>query len=138
MIKAIKNRRTERGGAGVKVLIILVILFLIGNAGINFIPVVYEGASFKQDMEAAVLQGAAIPNKRLKPADFVKGKIQNAASNNNIPADAFVEIKSASGVVQARVAYTKQIEILPFGIYSYIYEFDHTATPAGFLTKEIN
>ncbi len=135
MKKAVEKRSSERGGAGVKFLIIAVVLFLIGNAGIQFIPVAYNGESLKQDMHAAVVQGLAMPG-RLSPIDMVKQKIQNSIQSNEVPPDAFVEVKQVNKVVQAHVAYTKEVPILPFGIYNYQYEFDHTATPTGFMTKQ--
>jgi len=135
MNKAVEKRSSEHGGAGVKFLIIAVVLFLIGNAAIHFIPVAYNGESLKQDMQTAVVQGLAMPG-RMSPVDMVKQKIQNSVQSNDIPPDAFVEVKLVNKVVQAHVAYTKEVPILPFGIYNYQYEFDHTATPTGFLTKQ--
>lgn len=135
MKKAVEERSSEHGGAGVKFLIIAVVLFLIGNAGIQFIPVAYNGESLKQDMQTAVVQGLAMPG-RLSPVDMVKQKIQSSVQSNDIPPDAFVEVKQVNKVIQAHVAYTKEVAILPFGIYTYQYEFDHIATPTGFLTKQ--
>jgi len=135
MKKAVEKRSSERGGAGVKFLIIAVVLFLIGNAGIQFIPVAYNGESLKQDMHTAVVQGLAMPSK-MSPVDMVKQKIQSSVQSNDVPPDAFVEVKQVNKIIQAHVAYTKEVPILPFGIYTYQYEFDHTATPTGFLTKQ--
>ncbi|HVE55193.1 MAG TPA: hypothetical protein VNB22_00085 [Pyrinomonadaceae bacterium] len=135
MKKAVEKRSSEHGGAGVKFLIVVVILFLIGNAGYHFIPVAYAGESLKQDMHTAVIQGLAMPG-RMSPLDMVRQKVQSSVDSNNVPPDAFVEVKLVNKVIQARVAYTEDVPILPFGIYNYQYEFDHTATPSGFLTKE--
>ena len=136
MKKSIKNRKSERGGAGVKVMIVLLLLALAFNAGINYVPTAYDGENLKQEMQTVVVQGSALPNISQKPVDVVKNRLQKVLSDNNIPADAFVEVKQIKGVMQARVAYTKQVNMLPFGIYKYNYQFDHTAIPAGFLTKE--
>ena len=135
MSKAVKTKNSERGGAGVKFLIVMVVLFLIGNAGVQFIPVAFNGENLKQDMQTAVIQGLAMPG-RLTPVDMVKEKIRISVQSNDIPPDAFVEVKQLKNVIQARVAYTKEIPLLPFGIYKYQYQFDHTATPTGFLTKQ--
>jgi hypothetical protein len=40
--------------------------------------------------------------------------------------------------VQARVYYSKPIAVLPLGLYTYNYEFDHTATPTGFMVKSVS
>lgn len=132
---AVKNRQSERGSAGTKFLMTLVVLFLIGNAGLNFVPVVYESENFKQEMQKAVVQGLASPSNGMKSTELVKLKIQRAAKENDLPNDAFIDVKQNGSNIQARVYYLKRINILPFGIYTYNYEFDHTATPVGFLLK---
>lgn len=135
MNKEIKNKNSERGSAKVKLVVFLLVLFLIGHAGYNYIPVAYEGESFKQEMQTAVVQGMAVP-PGMTINDMVKGKLQRAMASNNIPPNAFVQVKLSKNTVQAHVAYTKQVNILPFGIYKYNYQFNHIATPAGFLLKE--
>ena len=129
-----KNRESERGSAGVKFAITLAVIILVGHAGYNYVPVAYDAESLKSDMSTAVLQGLAMPGK-INPLDNVKGRIQKAIVLNNIPADALMDVKLTANVVTARVAYTKEVNILPFGIYRYAYHFDHTATPTGFLLK---
>ena len=135
MKKEIKNINSEEGGASVKLLAVLLFLVLIGNAGVNYIPVAYEGQSFKQDMQTAVVQGMAVP-PGITPVDMVKAKLQRAIASNNIPSDALVQVKPTNNSVVAHVYYTKKVAILPFGMYTYNYKFDHTATPTGFLMKD--
>ena len=130
----INENGSERGGAGVKLVAVLIVLFLIGHAGLNYVPVAYEGQSFKKDMETAVLQGMAVP-PGVQPSDMVKGRIQKAIANNGLPANTFYEVKPSKEGVMARVAYSKQVPILPFGLYTYNYQFDNTVTPTGFLLK---
>lgn len=125
-----------RGGAGVKLIMVLAGLFLIAHAGYNYIPVAYEGESFKQEMQTAVVQAVAMPGANLTVMDTVKAKIKKAALNNNVPTDALIEVKPANNIVQAHVSYSKPINMLPFGIYKYNYKFDSTATPTGFLFKD--
>ena len=135
MNKAENKRCAERGSAKTKLLIAICVLFLIGNAGLNYIPVAYESASFQQEMQTAVVQGLASPPRGPKPSDLVKMKLAKAARNNNLPDDYFMDVKQTGNNIQAHVYYTKPVNILPFGIYTYTYEFDHTVTPVGFLTK---
>jgi hypothetical protein len=135
MKKSVEKRNSERGSAGTTFLIIAVVLGLIGHAGYQFIPVAYGGESLKQDMQTAVIQGLAMPGKGT-PVDATKQRIQSALRSNDIPQDAIVDVKQVNNVLQARVTYTKAVPILPFGIYTYNYQFDHTATPTGFLTKQ--
>ena len=131
-----ENRKTEIGGAGVKLVLVLVVLFLIAHAGYNYIPVAYEGESFKQDMQTAVVQAVALPGANMSMNDTVKTKVKHAAVNNNVPSDALIEVKQNNGVTQAHVKYTKKVDILPFGLYTYNYQFENTATPTGFLFKD--
>jgi hypothetical protein len=130
-----KNRISERGSAGVKALCVFIFLALTAHAGINYIPVAYNGANFKQEMETAVVKGLAAP-ARVKPVDLVQTSIQRAAEENGLPEDAVIEVKGQGNAIVAHAAYTQQVNILPFGLYKYKYNFDHTATPHGYLTKE--
>jgi len=133
----VKNRATERGSAGVKFLIVLVALILLANAGYNYVPVAYAGENFKSEMQTAVINGLALPG-RMSPVDVVKAKVQKAAVDNDLPTNALIEVKQVGNTVQARAAYSQKVAILPFGIYNYTYQFDHTATPTGFLLKDGN
>lgn len=128
-------RKSERGAAGAKLLLVALVLILLANAGYHYIPVAYQAENFKQEMQTAVINGVSMPALGKTPADVVKDKILAAARNNDIPANAVIQVKQLNNVVQAHVAYSKQIPILPFGLYTRNYEFDHTATPTGFLTK---
>jgi hypothetical protein len=130
----VNGRESERGSAGVKFLIVFVVIILAANAGYQFIPVAYAGESLKQEMQTAVVNGMAVP-VRMTPVDYVKNRVQKAVSDNNLPSDTLVEVKQVGNVVQAHAAFNQKIPILPFGIYSYNYKFDYTATPAGFLLK---
>lgn len=130
-----KDRTAERGSAGVKFTIFVAILFLAAHAGYNYVPVAYDAESMKTEMSTAVVQGLALPGK-LNPIDNVKAKLQRAAQINDLPADTVIDVRQTGNVISAHVIYTKQVNILPFGIYKYNYQFDHTATPTGFLLKQ--
>lgn len=124
----------EHGGASVKFLLILTAIFLIANAGYNYIPVAYEAQDFKQEMETSVVQAMVLPGT-LDPIGTTKLKLRRAATANDIPHDVYIDVKQVNGIYQARAFYLKQVKILPFGLYDYTYHFDHTATPTGFLAK---
>lgn len=130
------TRRAERGEAGWKLLVFIIVVFLAGFAGFNYIPTAYQAASFRQEMETAVIKGIALPTQGLKPQEAVKNKIQSAMVETGIPSEAFLEVKTIKNVVQARVYYLKQVELLPFGLWTYDYVFDHTVAPTGFLLKD--
>lgn len=136
MNRAVKKREAERGSAGAKFAVIFGLLALVAHAGFNYVPVAYDAESLKSEMETAVVQGLAMPG-RINPTDNVKARIQKAMQINNIPANAILDVKmGANNSITARVAYTQQVNMLPFGIYKYNYVFDHTATPTGFLLKD--
>ena len=135
MKNSAKDRSSERGSAGVKFTLVLAFIVLTAHAGLNYVPVAYDAESLKSDMSTAVLQGLALPGK-VNPVDNVKARIQKSIQQNDIPADALLEVKQNANAITAHVAYTKQVNILPFGIYKYAYHFDHTATPSGFLLKQ--
>lgn len=130
-----EHRASERGSAGTKFFITLVIILLVGNAGYNYVPVAYEAESMKSEMQTAVLQGLATPGK-LSPVDNVKARIQKAFAMNNVPSNAVLDVRQAGPAVTARVAYSKEVGLLPFGIYNYVFVFDHTATPSGLLLEQ--
>ena len=129
-----KDQQNERGSVGAKFAAVLVVLILLAHAGYNYVPVAYDGESFKQEMQTAVVQGLALPNGG-KPLEATKARLLRVAAQSNIPEDAMIDVKMIKTVIQAHVSYSKQVNILPFGLYTYTYHFDHTATPTGFLLK---
>jgi len=131
------ERPSERGSAGVKFLMVLVLLIAAANAGYNYIPVAYAGENFKAEMQTAVVNGMATPG-RINPVDYVKNRVQSAIRDNALPSDTVLEVKQVGNAVQAHATYTQQVAILPFGMYTYTYKFDHIAKPAGFLMKDGN
>ncbi len=126
--------QSERGSAGVKLLIFLVVLVLLGNAGVNYVPVAYEAEEIKHDMQQAVVQGMAVMPGQ-KPVDLVRQKINRLIETSDAPSNTYVQVREVNQIVYATIKYTKRVNILPFGIYQYDYVFDHTATPSGFLLQ---
>ena len=135
MRKLNRDRSSEKGSAAVKFLLIFIVLAAVANAGMNYVPVAYQGASFKQEMDTAVVKALG-SSGRIKPLEVVQASIKKASVDYDIPADAFVEIKPVNGVIEAHVAYTRPVRMLPFGMYTYTYNFDHHAKPVGYLLKQ--
>ena len=125
----------ERGSAGMKLVIVLFIIVLVGNAGFHYVPVAYAAASLRQEMDTAVVKGLATPGG-MRAADVVKAHLTRAVADAGVPPDAIVEVRPMGTHIQAYVAYRKQVDILPFGIYKYNYDFQYTAAPTGYLLKE--
>ncbi len=135
MKRLYQERPSERGGAGVKFVLIALVLVLFAHAGYNYVPVAYEGASFRQEMDTAVVKGLAASGQ-MKPLDVVKAHLQNAAKNNNLPPDAVIDIRPSGKVISATTTYAKKVDMLPFGLYKYNYQFSYTAVPTGYLTTD--
>ncbi len=54
MKEQIKGRQSERGSAGTKFAITMVIILLVANAGYNYVPTAYDAESLKSEMSTAV------------------------------------------------------------------------------------
>ncbi len=133
-MKTISDRRSERGSATIKAALVFVVIALAAHAGWNYVPVAYEGASLRQEMDTAVVKGLAASG-RIKPLEVVQASIKKASRDYNIPEDAYVDVKQVSGIIEAHVAYSRSVNMLPFGIYKYDYNFDYVARPQGYLLK---
>lgn len=129
------DRSSERGAAAVKFLVVFLVLAFAANAGLNYVPVAYNGASFKQEMDTAVVKALGASG-RIKPLEVVQASIQKASVDHSIPDDAYIEIMPVNGVIEAHVSYTQTVNMLPFGLYKYDYNFDHVARPQGYLLKQ--
>jgi hypothetical protein len=130
-----RDRSSERGSAATKFLAVVAVLMLAANAGFNYVPVAYEGENFKQEMQTAVVNGLAMPAS-VRPLESVKARLERAASDNDLPKDMVLDVKQTGAMITAHASYSKKISLLPFGIYTYDYQFDHTATPTGYLMKD--
>jgi hypothetical protein len=137
MNKVARTRDNERGSAAVKFSIVLLVIVLVAHAGYNYLPVAYNAENLKSEMQTAVLQGIALPG-RANPVENVKVRIQKAVQANNIPQDAVIDVKQAGNAITAHVTYNERVNMLPFGIYKYNYQFNETVTPTGFLIRELN
>lgn len=130
-----RDRSSERGSAGTKFLATFAVLLAIANAGFNYVPVAYEGENFKQEMQTAVVNGMALP-ATVKPVESVKARLLKAAADNDLPKDMVLDVKLNGQTLVAHASYTKKVSLLPFGAYTYDYQFDNTAMPIGYLLKD--
>jgi hypothetical protein len=130
-------RNSERGGAGVKFLLVVVVLFMVGHAGFSYVPAAYQAEDYKQRMNELVTNAFAMPNSSANNPESVKSRLRNYANDYGVPLDALIKVdKMNNGALKAQVKFSKEIELLPFGLYKYRYDFDYTAAPNGFLTKD--
>jgi hypothetical protein len=121
------TRKSERGGARLKYLVVVAIIAIAVYAGYQFIPVAYQSFQFKDlmqhDVDAAVAMG--------KPAAWVQEQLSKSAPEYGIPTDLVITAAQQDNRIEVRVQYTQPIE---FPGYVYNYEFDHTARSATFLS----
>lgn len=131
-----KFEESQRGTASIKLLRTILVLYLFGNALINYLPVAYNSENLRQEMHTAVLQGMSLPPSRGNPVEVTKKRLQKAIEANNIPSYAHLEVKQVNNIMQARIIFTQPVSLLPFGLYDYSYQFDHTTNTGSYLAKE--
>jgi hypothetical protein len=129
-----KNRDAELGGTSLKFMLVMLFLAVVINAGYNYVPTAYQGENFKQEMQTAIVQVTAMPSAATSQTDMLKTKLVRLATENQLP-PAVIDVRQVNNVLTANVRYSKDVNIVPFGIYNYHYVFDHTVTPSGFLLK---
>ena len=127
-----KNLEHQGGNARVQFVAFVAGLLLLAHGLYNYVPVAYAAETLRTDMQKAVVQGLALPGK-LNPVENVKARIQQSVQRNELPSDTMVDVQQKGNAITAHVVYSQPVSILPFGIYTYTYRFDHTATPTGFL-----
>jgi hypothetical protein len=127
MDKITTARRSERGGARLKFLIVAAILLSVAYEGYQFIPVFYLDYQLKDlmqhDVDTAVAMG--------KPADWVKEQLVKNSAEYSIPANAVITPQLQENRMEVRVQFARPIEWCPGFVYDYA--FDHTAKSTTFL-----
>lgn len=134
--KADKNfaRNGERGNATAKFVLVVVLLFLGAYGGYNYIVTWYQCSHFKEKMTEIITQAYAMPNnKSLNSIEGVHQKILEIGVYDNVPPDALITVERQKAGLVARAVFTREVDILPFNMYKYKYQFDHTARPPSLM-----
>ena len=121
------RRKSERGGARLKFIIVLAIIASAAYAGYQFIPVAYQAYQIKDLMQHDVDTAVALG----RPVSWIKDQLVKSSPEYGIPADAIITPTQQDSRMEVRVQYTQPIE---FPGFVYNYEFDHTARSATFLS----
>ena len=120
-------RRGERGGARLKFMIVVAIIGVIAFALYVCIPVAYDAYLLKDlmqhDVNVAVAAGY--------PPSWIRDQLTKASKEYNVPADALIEPTMQDNKMQVRVQFVRPID---FMLFTYQYDFDHTARSTEFLT----
>jgi hypothetical protein len=119
-------RRSERGSANLKFVIVIALLGATAYAGYLYIPVAFQANAYKDLMQhyadVAVAQGY--------PPSWVGEQLMKTGPEYNIPRNAVIAPAQRDNRVEVRVQFVRPIE---FPGYVYNYEFDHTVKSTAFL-----
>src|SRR6267142_5244723 len=122
-----KMRKSERGSARLKFLIVVAIIGIVAYAGYQFIPIAYQAYQIKDLMQHDVDTAVALGH----PTSWIKEQLVKSGPEYGIPADAVITPAQQDNRLEVRVQYTQPIQ---FPGFVYDYDFDHTAKSATFLS----
>ncbi|MEP6925000.1 MAG: hypothetical protein ABI954_11095, partial [Pyrinomonadaceae bacterium] len=121
-------RNSESGNATGKFLLVVAILFFVGYGGFNYVVTWYQCSHFKEKMQEVITQAYGLPNnKSLNDPEVIRKKIREIGNYDNVPDDAVITVTKKPTGMEAQVAFTREVNILPFNMYKYKYPFDYTA-----------
>jgi len=121
------TRKSERGGARLKFIIVVAVIAAVAYAGYQFIPVAYQAYQIKDLMQHEVDTAIALG----QPTSWIRDQLVKSSPEYGIPADAIITPTQQDNRMEVRVQYTQPIE---FPGFVYNYQFDHTAKSATFLS----
>jgi hypothetical protein len=120
-------RQDERGGARLKLIIVLAVIVIVVYAGYLYVPVAVDAYYFKDVMQnkvdVAVTQGYE--------ASWVSDQLKKSAAEFHVPDNAIITPALKDSRVEVRVQFTRPITGPGF---TYNYDFDYTARSTAFLT----
>lgn len=121
-------RKSERGSARLKFLVVVIMIGAVAYAGYMYVPVAYNAYLFKDLMQQKANAAVGLGH----PPAWLKEQLVKSAPDYNIPSD--VEITSAvqDKRMEVRAQYSMPIQ---FPGYTYQYNFDHTVKSIDFLLK---
>src|SRR5712691_1247751 len=99
-------RKSERGSARLKFIVVIAILGIAGYAAYLYIPVAYQAYLFKDLMQTQVDAATALGH----PASWVKDQLTRSAPEYGVPADAVITPTEQDKRIEVRVQFTRPIE----------------------------
>ena len=121
-----KTRSSERGGARLKFVLVIAIIAVVGYAGYQFIPVLYQSYQIKDVMQNEVDTASSTG----KSTSWIQEQLVKKFPEYGVPANAVITPAQQSNRMEVRVQYTIPVE---FPGYVYNYEFDYTVKSGTFL-----
>jgi hypothetical protein len=120
----------ERGAGRLSFYLVVLLLAAAGYVAYQVVPVVYSASTYKVYMQDTVSKGAALG----KDPEWVKTQLKSAGVEEyGLPSAALVETNVADGRINARVRYTRPIDLTA---YVYEYNFDHAVKSDKFLNSQ--
>lgn len=120
-------RRTERGGARLKFIVVVLVIALVAYIGYMYIPVAYQAYLFKDLMQ----HNANVSSAQGHDTAWVKNQLTKAGPEYGVPSDAIISPALKDNRMEVTVQFTRPIH---FPGYTYDYTFDHTVKSTAFLT----
>jgi hypothetical protein len=121
------QRRSERGGAHLKLILFIAVVLAVGYAGYMYIPVAVDAYYFKDAMQNKVNLAAA----QGYDTAWVADQVSKSKAEFHVPDDAVITPTQNEQRVQCRVQFSRPIS---FPGFTYNYDFDYTAQSTSFLT----
>ncbi len=125
-----RGRSGERGGARLKLLVIIFVITVAGYAAYQYLPVALKATAYKDYMQKTV--NVATASSPAQTPEWVKTQLRAGGEEYGIPLDATIEAQQRDGRMEAHVSFTRDV---PLPGYVYQYNFDHTVKSAAFLTR---
>ena len=122
--------RGERGGSGLNLLVVLLVIGVVAYCTYQYAPVAYKAFLFRDYMQETVNRAAYPPGQT---TSWVESQLRAGAKENGLPPDLRLQVLNESGKIVAHAQWTKPIR-LPG--YVYEYKFDHTARSSGFINPQ--
>lgn len=123
-----KNLRNEYGGTRLKLIVFILIFAVILYAGYLYIPVAVDAYYYRDTMQNLVNQAAAQGSS----PEWLRDQLAKNGPDYHVPPNATITAGVQDKRVTVRVQFTRPIST---PVYTYNYEFDHTAQSTTFLTK---
>jgi hypothetical protein len=125
--QALLQKRSERGGAHVKLIIFIAVVAIAVYAAYMYIPVAVDAYYFKDAMQNKVNLAAA----QGYDTGWVADQVSKSKAEFHVPDEAVITPSQNEGRVQCRVQFSRPIS---FPGFTYNYDFDYTAQSTSFLT----
>lgn len=124
------DTRGERGGSGLNLLIVLLVIGVAAYCTYQYAPVAYKAFLYRDYMQETVNRAAYPPGQT---TSWVETQLRAGAKENGLPPDMRLQVQNESGKIVAHVQWSEPVR---FPGYVYEYKFDHTARSSGFINPQ--